>query len=73
MSYYGEFKIVGNTATTTTNNKKLQQTSLKNDELILKLATSQDMTSTSKDDPHKSQDWIKTNHGDNRVEGAVEQ
>jgi len=41
--------------TTTTNelNQKLQKTSLKNDELILKLATSRNMASTSQDDFHK--------------------
>ena len=41
--------------TTTTNelNQKLQKTSLKNDELILKLATSRNMASTSQDNFHK--------------------
>jgi hypothetical protein len=37
------------TARTNELNKKFTETSLKNDELILKLATSPDMASTSKD------------------------
>jgi hypothetical protein len=34
-------------------NQKLQKTSLKNDELIMKLATSRNMESTSQTDSHK--------------------
>ncbi len=43
------------TAATNELNKKLEKASLKNDELILKLATSRNMASTSKDDCQKTE------------------